>query len=351
MAEGKKPDSKTPEGKKHLVSRRDFLVGSGAVIAAGALTACTPKTVTNTVTNTVTSTTTSVPPASTATVTSTQMATTTATTTKTVETKPVYAASTTYLVYDSMKCCGCMSCMGACSMVHEGEVNMSLSRIQIAQDSFGFFPGDIKMAICRQCEVPVCVQMCPTGAAHIDTANGNVRVIDQAKCIGCKTCLWACPQQPNRTVWNQFKNKSSKCDLCINTPYWNEKGGPTGKQACVESCPMHALSIVKTKPNQQETDGYDVNLRTANWAVMGLVPFRDAYYITATLSPTAGGRVAGTTTAAPGVDATITISANAGYTIKDVVVDGKSVGAVTTYTFPKISANHNVAVTYTGPTT
>jgi hypothetical protein len=41
---------------KKLVSRRDFLIAGGAVIAAGALTACTPKTTTETVTSTLTST-------------------------------------------------------------------------------------------------------------------------------------------------------------------------------------------------------------------------------------------------------------------------------------------------------
>ena len=45
------------ESKKgKLVSRRDFLVAGGAVIAAGALSACSPSTVTDTVTNTVTNT-------------------------------------------------------------------------------------------------------------------------------------------------------------------------------------------------------------------------------------------------------------------------------------------------------
>jgi hypothetical protein len=47
MAEGKK------SGHKKLVSRRDFLVAGGAVIAAGALSACTPTTLTSTVTTTV----------------------------------------------------------------------------------------------------------------------------------------------------------------------------------------------------------------------------------------------------------------------------------------------------------
>jgi len=46
--------------KKSFISRRDFLVGSGAVIAAGALTACTPKAVTDT--TTITSTTTKTQP-------------------------------------------------------------------------------------------------------------------------------------------------------------------------------------------------------------------------------------------------------------------------------------------------
>jgi succinate dehydrogenase/fumarate reductase flavoprotein subunit len=41
---------------KKVVSRRDFLVAGGAVIAAGALAACNPKTATETVTNTVTNT-------------------------------------------------------------------------------------------------------------------------------------------------------------------------------------------------------------------------------------------------------------------------------------------------------
>jgi protein NrfC len=62
-----------------------------------------------------------------------------------------------------------------------------------------------------------------------------------------------------------------KCDLCIDSPYWNEKGGPTGKQACVESCPMKALKFVAEIPDQMETEGYDVNLRNDHWLNLGLV--------------------------------------------------------------------------------
>ena len=40
------------------------------------------------------------------------------------------------------------------------------------------------------------------------------------------------------------------------------------------------------------------------------------------------------------------IDPNSGYAVKDVVVDGKSVGAVTTYTFSKVDANHTIAATF-----
>ena len=149
--------------------------------------------------------------------------------------------------------------MLSCSLVHYGVQNLSRSRIQIMQDSFGKFPNDVKMAPCRQCKAPVCVQNCPVGAAFVDAANGNVRRIDSNKCIGCKTCIKMCPQQPHRPVWVVIngKGKSSKCDLCIDTPYWNEKGGPGGKQACVETCPMMAIKFV----TQTAGSGRDRRLR------------------------------------------------------------------------------------------
>lgn len=219
-------------GKKKSVLRRDFLVGSGTAIAAGALVAGAPGSV----------------------------ATVFAQTAKSAQV--TYPASTGYLVYDSRLCLGCQSCMFACSVTHEGEASPSLSRIQIIRDapSFTKYPYDITMSICRQCVSPLCVQNCPTGACHVDADNGNVRMIDQSKCIGCRGCINACPQRPHRTVWNPVKRKSTKCDLCANAPYWSQKGGPAGKQACVETCPAKALKLVAEAPSQMDITGYDVNL-------------------------------------------------------------------------------------------
>jgi protein NrfC len=227
-------ESKKAEGKSKKVLRRDFLAGSGVAIAAGALGVCVPE-----------SRAAALVPSPAADVS--------------------YPASKGYLVYDSRLCLGCQSCMFACSMTHEGMANPSLSRIQIIRDapSFTKYPYDVVMSVCRQCVTPICVQNCPTGACHIDAANGNVRRIDQEKCVGCKTCINSCPQRPHRTIWNFTKNKATKCDLCSDAPYWSKKGGPEGNQACVETCAAKALKLVKEAPPQADVSGYDVNMAPA----------------------------------------------------------------------------------------
>jgi protein NrfC len=234
-------------GKSKSILRRDFLTGSGAAIAAGALSVCTPE----------------------------SMAAPSA---QTQKPNVSYAPSSGYIVYDSRLCLGCQSCMYACSMTHEGFANPSLSRIQIVRDapSFTKYPYDIVMSVCRQCVSPLCVQNCPTGACHVDEANGNVRMIDQSKCIGCKRCINSCPQRPHRTVWNPAKKKSTKCDLCADAPYWSEAGGPGGKQACIETCPVKALKLVHEAPPQLDVAGYDVNLAPPPQAFPKMAPKRAA---------------------------------------------------------------------------
>ncbi len=224
MAGGKKASNESVNKKKF--SRRDFVVGSGAVLAGGTLTACTSTTALG----------------------------------ATQAEKNAYPLSTGYLIYDSRRCAGCQSCMLACSLVHEGAASTSLSRIQISRAVLASYPYDITMSVCRQCPEPMCVKNCPTGACHVSEANGNVRMIDADKCIGCGTCLNACPYSPHRTIWNPNAKKSTKCDLCADAPYFSKAGGPSGSQACVTTCPMGALKLVAQLPSQKDISGYDVDL-------------------------------------------------------------------------------------------
>ena len=208
-------------------SRRDFVVGSGTVIAGGALAAVTPK----------------------------------AANAAMAAEKSTYPLSTMYLVHDSKHCAGCYGCMIACSLAHEGESNLSLSRIQIHRAVLAEYPLDITQNVCRQCPTPLCVANCPTGAAHVSTENGNIRMIDKEKCIGCQTCMKSCPFIPHRPIWNAKTKKASKCDMCVDTPYYNKKGGPGGTQACVEVCPANAVKLVAELPAQMDITGYDRNLQ------------------------------------------------------------------------------------------
>lgn len=226
--------SKRGGNKPSSILRRDFLVGTGTAFAAGALTVCSPESAV-------------------------------ASLAEPVPAAVSYEPSAGYIVYDSRLCLGCQSCMFACSMTHEGEAKPSVSRIQIIRDapSFTKYPYDIVMSVCRQCVTPLCVQNCPTGACHVDAANGNVRRIDQEKCIGCQRCIRSCPQRPHRTVWDPEKKKSTKCDLCTDAPYWDRPGGPDGHQACVDICPAKALKLVQKAPPQTDVTGYDINLAPA----------------------------------------------------------------------------------------
>ena len=181
-----------------------------------------------------------------------------------------------YILVDTKKCQGCVTCMLACSLVHEGVESLSLSRIQIIQNSFKAFPDDLTMEQCRQCVEPFCVAECPEDALTVNADFGNVRMVNADKCVGCGTCIEACPYTPSRPILTSDPKyggelKARKCDLCANTPHhWDEAGGgPDGKQACVEVCPVGAIQFSRTIPVQEGDRGYKVNLRGPNWAILG----------------------------------------------------------------------------------
>lgn len=174
-----------------------------------------------------------------------------------------------FLLADMKKCQGCQSCMLACSLAHEGVENPCLSRIQIVQDSLGAWPDDVTVSQCRQCVEPACLAACPTGALHRDANYGDVATVDAEKCIGCRLCVSACPYAPGRAIWNFQDLHSQKCDLCAVTPHWKEQGGPDGKKACVEVCPIGALAFTKIIPDQESATGYTINLRNWEWKKLG----------------------------------------------------------------------------------
>lgn len=192
------------------------------------------------------------------------------------EARAAIPASTGYLLVDTKKCQGCVSCMLACSLVHEGTTNLSLSRIQVLQNSFLPWPHDLTIEQCRQCVEAACVVNCPVEALRPDPEFGNVRTVNKEECIGCGTCVEECPHTPSRPILAEDEEydgdlKSRKCDLCAGAPHhWHDKGGgPDGMQACVAVCPVGAIRFVATIPRQDGDEGYKVNLRGRAWRRLG----------------------------------------------------------------------------------
>jgi hypothetical protein len=71
------------------------------------------------------------------------------------------------------------------------------------------------------------------------------------------------------------------------------------------------------------------------------------YFMTASVNGT-GGKIspAGTSSVSSGLSLTFSITPATGYRVASVTVDGKAIGAVNSYTFSKVAANHKIAATF-----
>jgi len=116
------------------------------------------------------------------------------------------------LVIDYEKCTGCRMCELVCSVFHTGASNPSRSRIRVIKWEYS---GLYLPITCQNCEKPSCTEVCPTKACHIDLKRHMV-VIDKNKCIGCKTCVLACPF--GAPFFDEVEYVTVKCDYCDGEP-------------------------------------------------------------------------------------------------------------------------------------
>jgi len=107
-----------------------------------------------------------------------------------------------------------------------------------------------------------------------------------------------------------------------------------------------------TKVESNET--FNLTLTSATNAVIGSPSasvgtiVNDDIYYTITASAGANGSInpSGAVSVAPGTDQTFTITPNSCYHVEDVLVNGFSVGALTTYTFTNAAANHTISASF-----
>lgn len=132
------------------------------------------------------------------------------------------------LVLRPERCTGCHACEMICSLTHEGECNLNLSRIGIMKTRGGGTSENIPV-VCQQCDDPVCADVCVMGAINLEGDTGILRV-NEGLCVGCKTCVIACPL--GGVLYHYIKGCAMKCDLCEGDP------------ECVKSCLYDALEFL-----------------------------------------------------------------------------------------------------------
>lgn len=139
-------------------------------------------------------------------------------------------------IYLKEECCiGCGLCKVYCQTEHSGskdiikafkrETLRPLSRVRVERQ------GEVCFAVqCRNCTEPWCVDACLTGAMSKDPITGQV-IVDQEKCIGCWTCIIACPN--GALARDMSSHTISKCDFCPDCEV----------PVCVANCPNEALVL------------------------------------------------------------------------------------------------------------
>jgi protein NrfC len=131
-------------------------------------------------------------------------------------------------------CVNCELCMEACVRTNHvpdygwrTTILEKTKKIGPAEQETIFMP-----VLCNQCNQPPCVRVCPTLATYKDKTTGIV-LMDSKKCIGCKTCMAACPY--NARYYNEETRAVDKCNFCLDTRLSKGIKDP----ACVEACPAH----------------------------------------------------------------------------------------------------------------
>jgi Fe-S-cluster-containing dehydrogenase component/formate-dependent nitrite reductase membrane component NrfD len=135
-------------------------------------------------------------------------------------------------VIDHRKCIGCHACTVACK--EENRVPLGAFRTWVKYVEKGTFPHTrryFSVLRCNHCDDAPCVTICPTVALY-RRADGIVD-FDNARCIGCKSCMQACPY--DALYIDPDTRTAAKCHYCAHRI---EVGL---EPACVIVCPEQAI--------------------------------------------------------------------------------------------------------------
>lgn len=158
------------------------------------------------------------------------------------------------LVIDLDTCVGCHACVISCKEWNTSQYGAPLSD----QNPYGADPGGTFLnrvhtyeiakenapaqvvhfpRSCLHCTDAPCVTVCPTGASYKRVEDGIV-LVNEADCIGCGLCAWACPYGAREMDADAGVMK--KCTLCVDRIYNENIPEIDRVPSCVRTCPAGA---------------------------------------------------------------------------------------------------------------
>lgn len=135
-------------------------------------------------------------------------------------------------VLDQNRCIGCHACTVACK--EENHVPVGVFRTWVKYIEKGQFPHTSRhfgVMRCNHCDAAPCIEICPTRALY--RRFDGIVDFDSERCIGCKSCMQACPY--DALYIDPNTNTAAKCNFCAHRIETNLQ------PACVIVCPTQAI--------------------------------------------------------------------------------------------------------------
>lgn len=165
------------------------------------------------------------------------------------------------MVIDLTRCFGCHACEAACKVSNNLPTEVVYNTVYTVggahtDSAAGQFPNCTQSYLpfqCQHCDNPACMTVCPTGATQ--KREDGIVWVDADLCIGCKSCMMACPYQTEHRVRTYLADEPEyyldvvvgdreapehiartveKCTFCHNLI---DRGEPP---ACMQLCPGRA---------------------------------------------------------------------------------------------------------------
>ena len=135
---------------------------------------------------------------------------------------------------DQRTCIGCHACTVACKTEHE--IPIGQFRTWVKYVDKGTFPDSTRefgVMRCNHCTDAPCVKICPTQSLF--TRPDGIVDFDGERCIGCKSCLQACPY--DALYIDEDTHTAAKCNFCAH------RVDSGLEPACVVVCPTHSIWV------------------------------------------------------------------------------------------------------------